>query len=626
MPAAASKKKESSKSSVSFHADKKALDHKWDSLPLFKARTLLCKAINPEELYDHVIKHMKKSCFTTHDGVESEEEKYSVEIKQLISQDVIRAILTVGHRMLSACENLIEISVPSISEKTRGKLTIVGDLHGTLEVLDKIFTAEGLPSENNIYLFNGDYVDRGSFSVEIIACLLMFKIRSANTVHMLRGNHETTDIARQYTFFRELVRKYEETEEKTEDLFQLFVKFFHSLPLACRVHKQALVLHGGCPSKGTPSPTFFDSIDRFRDPTSVDCPWDEKPSLMGQDPLSDIIWSDPTPDGKGCTFNTQRNAGCLYGADVTQSWIKAHGVKRLIRSHSCIDEGFFTCHTDACWTVFSVPRYNDMMHPAAYVVCTDTKTRPKQKHFITSVLSAVDIQPLTREMMGGMADMVFPMLTPEEVTYLDLLDPENSGKESFFLEDKDGNGVACPAWLDHDLLRVELRKFNIGDTAKEELTLEEVVEVVKNAFERQKEEKRETIPLSCLEFVPMLFSKEKVKVLLGAPEEEEEEMRYDEEDNADEDDDDVYIPDEIDLRQVKPAAGDDVDDEFEEDEEHEEKKKGKKKRKEKKEKKEKGKKEKKEKTSGKRRHSDPVEKEIGEDRKDKSRKNKRSKK
>lgn len=73
----------------------------------------------------------------------------------------------------------------------KGKITVCGDTHGQYYDLLNIFKLAGLPSDENPFLFNGDYVDRGSFSFEVIFALLCIKVASPTAVYLLRGNHET---------------------------------------------------------------------------------------------------------------------------------------------------------------------------------------------------------------------------------------------------------------------------------------------------------------------------------------------------------------------------------------------------------------------------------------------------
>uniref|UniRef100_A0A8U7P068 protein-serine/threonine phosphatase n=1 Tax=Corvus moneduloides TaxID=1196302 RepID=A0A8U7P068_CORMO len=68
------------------------------------------------------------------------------------------------------------------------KVTVCGDTHGQFYDLLNIFELNGLPSEANPYIFNGDFVDRGSFSVEVILTLFGFKLLYPDHFHLLRGN------------------------------------------------------------------------------------------------------------------------------------------------------------------------------------------------------------------------------------------------------------------------------------------------------------------------------------------------------------------------------------------------------------------------------------------------------
>lgn len=72
-----------------------------------------------------------------------------------------------------------------------GTFTVCGDTHGQYYDLCNIFKLGGMPTDDNRYLFNGDYVDRGSFSFENVFTLLLIKLNNPSSLHMLRGNHET---------------------------------------------------------------------------------------------------------------------------------------------------------------------------------------------------------------------------------------------------------------------------------------------------------------------------------------------------------------------------------------------------------------------------------------------------
>jgi len=203
-----------------------------------------------------------------------------------------------------------------------------------------IFDLNGYPSETNGYLFNGDFVDRGSFSLEVVMLLFCFKCLYPKHLHLTRGNHESLNMNKVYGFEGEVKHKY------SPQMFQLFTEVFHVLPLAYCLGKKVLVVHGGLFSRDDVTLDDIRKIDRRREPP------DE--GLM-----SEIMWSDPQAmPGRA---PSKRGVGLSFGPDVTANFLERNNLKLVVRSHEVRDEGFEVEQGGKLVTVFSAPNYCDQM-------------------------------------------------------------------------------------------------------------------------------------------------------------------------------------------------------------------------------------------------------------------------
>merc|ERR1719361_2855565 len=102
-----------------------------------------------------------------------------------------------------------ETTIPDVSIPQGSALTIVGDLHGQYWDFMNILKLAGRPSPRTPFLFNGDFVDRGSWSIEVITVLFAFKLKDPGFVYLNRGNHEMLETNILYGFCGECGAKYD---------------------------------------------------------------------------------------------------------------------------------------------------------------------------------------------------------------------------------------------------------------------------------------------------------------------------------------------------------------------------------------------------------------------------------
>lgn len=261
------------------------------------------------------------------------------------------------------------------------KFTVVGDIHGQFFDLLNIFKINGLPSEENPYLFNGDIVDRGSFSIECILLLLSLKLLYPEHLYISRGNHETHTMNQMYGFEGECKHKY------SHQVYEFFSQVFQVLPLAhCLIGlnadglqaKKVLVMHGGLFSQDNVKLEDIRKIDRDRQPPSE--------GLM-----CEILWSDPMPvNGR---VVSKRGIAIAFGPDVTHDFCQANKLDYIIRSHEVKHLGYEVAHDDQCITVFSAPNYCDTMgNYGAIIRLKAPELKPDFLKF--SAVSHPDMKPM----------------------------------------------------------------------------------------------------------------------------------------------------------------------------------------------------------------------------------------
>ncbi|CAF1045170.1 unnamed protein product, partial [Didymodactylos carnosus] len=279
---------------------------------------------------------------------------------QILHEKYVCEILHQGRTILKSLPNFNHIDLANLKH-----VFIVGDLHGQLQDLLHIFNSNGLPTIDNAYVFNGDFVDRGNNSVEVILILILALILYPSSVFLNRGNHEDIMVTVRYGFHNEVNRKYRVSNRKAP-LLDLFKDVFSWLPLYSYVDAgkaKLIIMHGGISDRINLKK--LNNLPRNRY-VSIEVPPESKQGgkrLTEEEDLEyhqiqDLFWSDPDPKGrKGCRPNDDRKMACFFGSDVTNAFIKKYNLSMIIRSHQVKQDGYEYAHDGRLLTVFSASNY-----------------------------------------------------------------------------------------------------------------------------------------------------------------------------------------------------------------------------------------------------------------------------
>ena len=240
--------------------------------------------------------------------------------------------------------SLVEVATPA---------KVFGDLHGQFADLLRFFDEYGTPEPYGgdvgyvSYLFLGDYVDRGTLSLECVALLLAIKTCHPEQVTLLRGNHEDRDVNADFGFQQECLRRCPQGMR----VWEACNAAFEMMPLAAVIDSAILCLHGG----------LGGSVRTLQQLRELPRPFVIEPEA--QDPTTicvyDVLWSDPTENDEitGVRPNQRGEGVVRFGPDRVREFCDANALQLVLRAHECVWDGFEYFAQGQLLTVFSCPDY-----------------------------------------------------------------------------------------------------------------------------------------------------------------------------------------------------------------------------------------------------------------------------
>ncbi|MBY8979754.1 MAG: metallophosphoesterase [Candidatus Lokiarchaeota archaeon] len=243
------------------------------------------------------------------------------------------------------------------------KVIVIGDLHGDLKSLMRLLDIINLENPKYV-IFLGDIVDRGLYQLECLILVLALKIKESNKYYLLRGNHETLEVNRNYGFFQDFLNRFKDPKK-----FNHVTAIYNALPYSALINESILCLHGGIPEE-------FNAINRLRGikTSEINLTYENAAKSLLQ-----IMWNDPKPNLKGFTVSFRGRDIRFFGEDVFTDFMRENQLDYLIRAHERFPDGYKWFFNKQLLSIFSSANYRGTLTPipASYAIIRNKIVIPK---------------------------------------------------------------------------------------------------------------------------------------------------------------------------------------------------------------------------------------------------------
>ena len=245
------------------------------------------------------------------------------ELADRLSAEELAELLEEALRVFRAEPQLLELE---------GNALVVGDTHGDFESSRK-----ALLEEAQLYLFLGDYVDRGLEQLKNVNFLLAKKVEQPERVYLLRGNHESPLMNYSYGFYWEVVGRY------GSGVYEMYAELFSSMPYAAILNGSVFAVHGGL-AKGLRN--------------ALDVRGLRKGDIEPSDPIAlQLLWNDPDESVEYFAPSPRGPSIHLYGRKAVDEFLESNGLELVVRAHEYFPEGLHVYFGGKVLSLFSCRHY-----------------------------------------------------------------------------------------------------------------------------------------------------------------------------------------------------------------------------------------------------------------------------